>query len=389
LVHVSRPRRLSWLVLHLAIAGVAILGAAPARAWLVVLPGEQEAAARALAIAPDERVVAAGDVALGSLHRPAIFRINPSTGANEGIAFPGGFTRDGRLNALALAGADAIVGGAIRADGRADEFLVARTAPNGFDGWLTELTGAASCGDDVANAVALDPEGGVIAAGMFTNVVGQVVEQSFAVVKLNVVDGSVFWRTEIPNGVARAIVMEGFNPIVVGTIGGELAVVKLASGDGKVLWQKTLGAGDGHAAVLGAPGEVYAAGQLGGSFTVVKLETDTGSSLWNLPSGTLEGPGVARAVTRLSTGDVVAAGELGTGAGRMFTTARFSAADGSIDWVDNDQSIPSPAAAYAVAHDDLDDLVSVGTAADPGFPASFSARSVFRGDGAFLWGTGI
>jgi YVTN family beta-propeller protein/cysteine-rich repeat protein len=388
LVDVSRHRRFSWLVLHLALAGAAILCAAPARAWLVVLPSEQQTAARALAIAPDERVVAAGDVAFGSVHRPAIFRINPSTGLNEGIAFPG-FTRDGHLNALALAGDDAIVGGAIRADGRADEFLVARAAPNGFDGWLTELTGGASCGDDVANAVALDPEGGVIAAGMFTNVVGQTVEQAFAVVKLNVVSGAVFWRTEIPDGVARAIVMDGFNPIVVGTIGGELAVVKLASGDGKVLWQKTLGAGDGHAAVLGAPGEVYAAGQLGGSFTVVKLETDTGSSLWNLPSGTLEGPGVARAVTRLSDGDVVAAGELGAGAGRMFTTARFAAADGSIDWVDSDQSIPSPAAAYAVAHDDLDDLVSVGTAADPSFPASFSARSVFGADGGLLWGTGI
>jgi hypothetical protein len=268
--------------------GLLALSATPARAWLFQFPGQRPTAARALAFAPDGTIVAAGNLDF-TLRRPfAVCRIDPAHGQLLEFGI-GDFQHEGVANALAMLGNDAIAAGEVSSDEDASEFIVARFGSSPTPTWSTRLNGNANCGTDVANAVAVDVELGVFAAGQMTNAGVEVDSTVFTVVKLSPIDGSVLWRRELGDGVARALVLDGGSLYVTGTFDGTFSVVKLTTGNGDVLWRKDVGAGEGLAIVRGNAGTVVAAGQLGGQFGVVTLDATNGSSVWASGNGLLTG----------------------------------------------------------------------------------------------------
>src|SRR5262249_46313897 len=147
----------------------------------------------------------------------------------------GDFAHEGVANALAMLGSDMIAAGELGSDEDASEFAVARFGNSNFPTWVTRLNGNANCGADVANAVAADVELGIFAAGQVTNSGVEVDSPAFTVVRLSPTDGSVIWRTEIPFGVARALVVAGSSVYVTGTFDGTFSIVKLNGGTGAVL----------------------------------------------------------------------------------------------------------------------------------------------------------
>jgi len=330
--------------------------------------------------------VAAGNLDFGSHRTFSIMRIDPAHGQLLSFSVAD-FQHEGVANALAMLGNDAIAAGEVASDADASEFVVARFGTSPIPTWSTRLNGNASCGADVANAVAIDVELGVFAAGQVTNSGIETDSTVFTVVKLSPIDGSVLWRRELGDGVARALVLDGGSLYVTGTFDGTFSVVKLTAGNGDVLWTKDVGAGEGLAIVRGNAGTVVAAGQLGGQFGVVTLDGTNGGSVWSSGQGLL-GRGVARDLTRLTSGDVIAAGETDDAGELRFTTARFTAATGAVVWKDSDPDVPAPASAYGVAAAG-NDVVSVGTAAHDGGPTSFSVRALDAVAGGLRWGTGI
>jgi YVTN family beta-propeller protein/cysteine-rich repeat protein len=367
---------------------VVALSASPARAWLFVLPGSRPTAARALDFAGDGTVVAAGDLSLGLQSPFAVVRLDPDRGDPIGLYLHEP-ARDGRAHALVVRDDDAFAAGEGSSAADASELVVTRSGPLGNEVWATRLNGTASCGADVAYGLALDAAGDVVAVGQLSNASIEVDVTSFTAVKLDGADGALLWKTEIDEGMALAAVFDGPDVLATGTIQGSFSVVRFDGATGAVEWRTDVGAGEGTALVLGAAGTVFVAGRLGGDFAVAKVDTDTGDTLWPDGAGTIDGSGIARGVTALPDGDVVAAGEVGVGAVRRFATARFADADGDLVWQDAAPSVPAPAAAWGVANDAAGGIVSVGTAAHQTGPSSFSARALQAGDGGLRWGDGI
>ena len=135
-----------------------------------------------------------------------------------------------------------------------------RSTPFGGEAWASELDGTASCGTDAAYAVALDPDGDVVAGGTLTNTGIETTVSTFALVKVAITDGRFVWQREIDNGVVRALVFEGSDVIAVGEIDGSFSVVKVNGITGDVLWRTDLGAGEGAGIVAGAPGPCSSSG---------------------------------------------------------------------------------------------------------------------------------
>src|SRR6185369_6787264 len=163
------------------LAALALLPAS-ARAWLFQFPGQRPTAARSLEFAPDGTVVAAGDFAFLQQRTFGLVRIEPGHGQASGFAFLD-LQHDGVANALAMFGNDAIAAGEVASDEDASEFAVARFGPFGNIIWSTRLNGNASCGADVANALAIDVELGVFAAGQVTNTGNEANSTVFTIVK--------------------------------------------------------------------------------------------------------------------------------------------------------------------------------------------------------------
>jgi hypothetical protein len=219
---------------------------------------------------------------------------------------------------------------------------------SGADGSLVWRVGiVGTSGGGTAGGLALDAAGDVLVGGSVRNGGAPV----FAVVKLDGGTGGEMWRTEIAgtdpmgNGLANAVAVDGAGDVVaagyvsnLGT-GADLVTIKLAGGTGAQLWRtEVAGAGDvtpvdsADAVVVDGAGDVIAAGVLaniGGNFAVLKFAGASGSELWRREiAGRTQGKNAAETVTVDAANDVVAGGRVNnTNAAWDFITVKLAAAD--------------------------------------------------------------
>ena len=115
------------------------------------------------------------------------------------VVLTGSAGGEDRANAVSVdAAGDVIAAGVVRNKvSRADFVVVKRARDDGRELWRAVVNGTAN-GDDQANAVAVDPVGDVVAAGVILSDNG-----GFAVVKLAGATGTERWRTTL-NGSANA-----------------------------------------------------------------------------------------------------------------------------------------------------------------------------------------
>jgi len=144
-------------------------------------------------------------------------------------------------------------------------------------GWQVRLTGTGP-GNGDALAVAIAPNGDVVAAGYLDGADGQ----DFAVVRLAAADGTERWRVVLRGGAAVAVAIDPAGDVVAaGTtarFGSRFTVVKIRGVTGAVQWRydDPVSANAIAVAVDGA-GDVYTAGDRA---LVVKLDRDWGVPLW-------------------------------------------------------------------------------------------------------------
>jgi hypothetical protein len=245
----------------------------------------------------------------------------------------GSAASEDRANAVSVdAAGDVIAAGVVRNKAsRADFVVVKRARADGRELWRAVLNGPAN-GDDQANAVAVDPMGDVVAAGVIRGASG-----GFAVVKLSGTTGTERWRAALngsANGFGEALAVavdRAGDVLAVGRVtnnvtGIDFAVVKLSGATGAQIWRTDIdGALSNDVALaitVDGSGDVVASGffidpDAAADFVVVKLDGGNGHEVWRrVLNGTADQADLAVALTVDATGDVMAAGTLANGAFR-------------------------------------------------------------------------
>ncbi|MGH7773488.1 MAG: hypothetical protein ACREQA_14785 [Candidatus Binatia bacterium] len=197
-----------------------------------------------------------------------------------------------QVNAVAVDGAgNVLAAGGTANTGTGFDFTVIKFDPNGAELWRQVINGTANGGDE-ANAVAVDPNGDVVVAGFTTNTL---TGRDFTVIKFSGADGTEQWRQEMVGSFsfldqANAVTVDANGDVVAAGNTGTLvdfAVIKFSGIDGTELWhQEIAGTAFGNdtalAVAVDAQGDVLAAGRTantgtGQDFTVVKLRGTDGS----------------------------------------------------------------------------------------------------------------
>jgi hypothetical protein len=178
------------------------------------------------------------------------------------------------------------------------EFFVAKLEAIGAIDWDTVVPGRTG-GISLANDVAFDPNGDIIAGGHIENLN---TSRGFAVAKLNQTDGSVAWSRTFsgPNNASGAV-----NRLRVDTSGDVVAVGRLTGEGG------------------------------GSSFYVQKLLGDTGAEAWAEPFTIPSVPGrtnEARAVAIDSEGNIAVAGTVWVGGSPKAEIVKLDGTTGSAIW---------------------------------------------------------
>ena len=217
--------------------------------------------------------------------------------------------------------------------------------------WQANINGTFGSGADVANAVAVDGVGNVVAAGFTTNT-GTGFD--FTVIKFNGSSSAVLWSQAI-NGTANgsdqafAVAVDGVGNVVAagrttdtGTI-ADFTVIKFDGTSGVELWRQVINgpvlfADFAFAVAVDGVGNVVAAGSTtntgtagtGPDFTVIKFDGTSGVELWRQAiDGTANDFDEARAVAVDGAGNVVAAGfTTNTGTFEDFTVIKLRGIDG-------------------------------------------------------------
>jgi uncharacterized delta-60 repeat protein len=220
--------------------------------------GSKDDDARALVVQPDGKVLVAGAAATASGTDFALARLNPDgspdasfngTGKKT-LAFDLGGTRDDAANALALQPDGRILAAGVAATAAGTDFALARLKPDGTldasfngSGLRTVAVDAGGSKDDAANALALQPDGRILAAGVAATAAGT----DFALARLNPdgspdtsFNGSGFETVHfnlVPSPIkneARALAPQADGKILVaGTFDSNPAVARL-NGDGSL-----------------------------------------------------------------------------------------------------------------------------------------------------------
>jgi uncharacterized delta-60 repeat protein len=289
-------------------------------------------------------------------------------------------------------------------DGTGQDFTVAKFDPNGERLWVQVLNGIST--DDIANSVAIDHQGNVVAAGR--------VQGLFTVAKFDG-DGILRWEQKLTQfgGEAAEIAVDDEGDVVAAgstdnAAGGlDFTVVKLDR-NGFLLWQQNLhGASDprtfnvANSVAVDHEGNVAAAGTTlnkpgwpvskGLDFTVAKFDRD-GTLLWlqNL-NGASNVNDEALSVAMDNNGNVVAAGHT-SNTGTLDSRVTKFASDGTLLW-QRDQNGPHNGVdgATAVAVDEAGNVVTSGTIAvtfhldGRDFPDQQFTVTKFDPDGTLLW----
>jgi hypothetical protein len=273
----------------------------------------------------------------------------------------------GTFNAVAVDEAGNVVaaGSTTNTDTGGDFTVVKFDGASGAEVWRYVITGNATRTPDVANAVAIDGAGNVVAAGViFTTCLGANCGplSDFIVVKLDGATGVELWRQIIddsytdmdPTGVedvAYAVSLDGAgNVVAAGALGYSSIVPKLDGANGGEWWRRVMTGSAGrnpiNAVAVDAVGNVVAAGKAVGNygdpntgwdFAVEKFNGDTGATLWRQAlHGTLNDADsyeIAFAVAIDKLGDVMAGGQTtNTDTGIDFTVVKFDGATGVEEW---------------------------------------------------------
>lgn len=315
----------------------------------------------------------------------------------------------GRALAVDAYGGAVAAGSTQHPDSGRDFAVVAADGATGALRWSRHLAGSLAGGEDVANAVAVDAAGDVVACGRLAN---DASGDDFAVVKLGRADGAEAWRSVLTRSDAgledscRAVAIAGGSDAVAA---GEaylepgqrrFVVRRLDGASGAERWTQatTVVAGgwlDGARAVaVHATGDVVAAGRLYAGpipehdFAVVRLDGAAGGERWRAlyDGGGTDDEALATAVD--AAGDVVAAGWLGVpGAARRGFVVKLGGADGAERWQYRlDAAGGEPGAGLrSLAVDAAGDVLAAGTLSpDAGVDMAVVVK-LSGASGAELW----
>ncbi len=203
-----------------------------------------------------------------------------------------------QVNALSLdLSGNLVAAGSVVDSVQGEQFTVAKfDARNGKALWRRDLTGHAARPNnlqDEAYAVSIDHDGNVVAAGM---VVNDGTQADLFVVKLAGSTGTELWRRSLDSGsrstdLAHAVAVDDAGDVVVagvstGTGPNRFLVVKLAGATGSVRWRTSLPGGEARS-VLVVVGNVVAAGDLGNDLAV---ETFDGTAGTRVRDSRIDGP---------------------------------------------------------------------------------------------------
>jgi len=273
---------------------------------------------------------------------------------------------------------------------RGDLFVVKFAGADGVELWRAVISGTAAISFDQATAVAIDPSGNVVAAGVTENAGTR---GDVTVVKLAGASGSEIWRRVIDqsasNDAARAVTIDAAGDVLAaGVAGNAFTVIKFGGTNGAELWRRGIGVGSALAVTVNSAAEVVAAGSISEDFTVVKLVGATGAELWRQQiRGTAPGVDEASAVTVDGNGDVAAAGfTQNAGTRDDFTVVKVTGADGTELWRRViSGSLNSSDRAFAVSPDSAGDFAAAGHTANTVSGGDFTVVKLAATTGTALW----
>lgn len=275
---------------------------------------------------------------------------------------------DDRVHALTVdAAGNAIAVGPVASAASATSDLTAIKL-DGVDGselWRSQIDGLANA-HDLATAVALDPSGDIIVAGVLCDTgvepeMCALASGDFAVVKLSAATGAELWRfvadgvppVAPPTAPAKPALVVGApssslavdslgNIVCANPVDGEFATIKLEGATGLEIFTTRIPGAFGQASsiALDANGDVVTGGFVESvtsqEFAVQKLSGETGAVLWSVLIDGTGGHDEATSIgVDVATGDVFASGTLGDGgavSGQSLLAVRFKSANGAELW---------------------------------------------------------
>jgi hypothetical protein len=287
--------------------------------------------------------------------------------------------------------------------------------------WARAFNGPVVYSQSWANAVAVDANGAIVAAGKLPDqfFVGL---QRFAVLKLAASDGAVLWRREIAGtnessnlneAVAIAITAEG-DVVAAGFTMFDLpifTVVKINGATGELIWRRGIqGSGANNRAyaesvVVDGNGDVVAAGFSSidgiGVLTTVKLAGATGEVMWRRGVTGTAADAYANSVTVDAVGDVIAAGTVAFCESTppctpqethyYFHVLKMSGATGTLVWRQSigGTRINGYDEALSVAIGAGGDVIAAGYTENPTTLDDITVVKLARDSGDVLWRTDI
>ncbi|MBK7660142.1 MAG: Ig-like domain repeat protein [Betaproteobacteria bacterium] len=259
---------------------------------------------------------------------------------------------------------------------------------------------------DQAVAVAVDPSGGIMVAGIaYDGIFGQ-----FRTLKFGADGSGPLWQKAFTSGfgsgsfVADLAVDAAGNAIVTGSSSApgsasDFRTIKYAAADGAVLWERSFtSAGSDFdfpwAIALDAQGNVIVAGQggdglFGRDYKTIKYAAADGATIWERSfAGVVGGWDSVRAVATDAAGNVIVTGLSDNGFDSDIVTIKYAAADGATLWT---RTIAGAAGVgdqpKAVAVDRDGNALVTGYAASAVSPGrrGYLTFKLAAGDGAVLW----
>ena len=344
-------------------AAGALLLPSMARAWPFRLDGTEHEGDRGYAVAVD----ASGDVIVGG-------SVDDEEHSQDGVVVKLAGNTGAQLWRYNLRGDVKVLYDELKAitlDAAGDVYLagtatvsftalsVARLdGATGAEKWRTDVDGGGYGSYDGGQAIALDPNGDVLAAGGIQEEDG-FLDADFGVVKLSAADGSEMWRATIAGTALRgdyayAVRSTTTGDVVVGGVmwndGGStdipvMLVAKFSGADGHELWRwtrqgtyMTFPYAYVNDLTVDAAGEVYVTGFVTNDltsedFVVAKLSGADGSEQW-LVEGVVPGNAGDRgnAIALDAAGDVVTGGTVSNGSWYNFMALKFAGATGAELW---------------------------------------------------------
>ena len=284
-----------------------------------------------------------------------------------------------------------------------------------FDGvsgeelWRQLISSTAAFSFNRANAVTVDASGDVVAAGVTRNDSTGLV--GFTVVKFDGSRGEELWRQIIAGiGVANAVAVDAKGDVVAAGFTQntgtdfDFTVIKFDGLSGEQLWRQVIDgtandSDEAFAVATDAVGDVVAAGITNrmefcpypffcfdlSDFTVVKFSGADGTELWRrvIKGTATDSFDVARAVTVDGEGNVVAAGwTTNTGTGRDFTVIKFDGVSGEELWRQEiNGTANGPDSALPVTVDGAGNVVAAGSTFNSGTGYDFTVIKLRGEDG--------